>query len=77
MWTDLDAFTYQTSFLERMHELSRAGHLRISIPGDEPPYIVTVGPNETNVRALVSILTKPRGFASVASFSLLTSASPD
>jgi len=47
---NIDDFTYQNGLTSSMAQIASRGKIRISIPGDEPPYIVTaVGlPNETD-----------------------------
>lgn len=44
----IDSYTYEQGFYDHVADLSARGPLRITIPGDEPPYITTVGENETD-----------------------------
>ena len=45
---NIDHFTYAEGLLQELQATASKGTLRISIPGDEVPYISTVGPNTTD-----------------------------
>jgi len=40
--------TFQTGLPDTFAQVASHGPLRVSIPGDEPPYITTAGPNDTD-----------------------------
>ena len=46
---NVDLFTYENGLDELLDDIRSRGPLRISIPGDEPPYIVTRQPGESHV----------------------------
>ena len=45
---NVDNFTYMDGLSQELRAMASRGTLRISIPGDEVPYISTVGPNTTD-----------------------------
>ena len=45
---NVDSFTYAEGVESYLSEVSMRGKLRISIPGDEPPYLTTAQPNATD-----------------------------
>ena len=69
---NIDRYSFRESeWRKEAAKIASRGKLRISIPGDEPPYITTAGPNETNyvqgtsrrggsvVRYMTSLLSQP------------------
>ena len=47
---NIDTFTYENGIVTLLDDIRNRGPLRISIPGDEPPYIVTRRPDQTFVQ---------------------------
>lgn len=45
---NVDIFTFQAGLADTFARVASHGRLRVSIPGDEPPYITTAGPNDTS-----------------------------
>ena len=45
---NIDGFSYSQGLASRWAEVTARGPLRITIPGDETPFLTTAGPNETD-----------------------------
>jgi hypothetical protein len=61
---NVDNFAYMDSLMQQLRAMASRGTLRISIPGDEVPYISTVGPNTTDY----VVGTSPRRDGSIPRF---------